>query len=199
MKKVLVLLAKGFEEIEAVTIIDILRRAQVLVHVCSISGKDDVEGSHGITLKSDMRLDYLDTKTDKYDLIFIPGGMPGAANLRDDPRVIELLKEFNDNKLLISAICAGPIVLDEAGLLKGRIGTSFPTFRDQLKYEEYKEETTVVSSNIITSRGPGTAMDLGFTILEQLGLESDAQRLREDMMYNFMVEEKIKKDRAEIM
>lgn len=189
MKKVLVLLAKGFEEIEAVTVIDILRRAHVKVHICSID-KEFVEGSHGITIKSDVRLEYIDINKDLYDLIYLPGGMPGAANLRDDIRVIELLKKYSGDNVLLSAICAAPIVLNEAGLLKDKEATSFPGFREVIDCRKYLEELTVSSGNIITSRGPATAMELGFTLLEKLGLEAEAHDLREDMLYNFLLEKK---------
>jgi 4-methyl-5(b-hydroxyethyl)-thiazole monophosphate biosynthesis len=189
LKKVLVLLAKGFEEIEAVTVIDILRRAHVKVHICSID-KEFVEGSHGITIKSDVRLEYIDINKDIYDLVYLPGGMPGAANLRDDERVIELLKKYNGENVMLSAICAAPIVLSEAGLLKDKEATSFPGFKEVIDCNKYLEEVTVTSGNVITSRGPATAMELGYTLLEKLGLASEAHDLREDMLYNFLLEKK---------
>ena len=102
MKKVLVLLAQGFEEIEAVAVIDILRRAGVIVQICS-TGKEYVTGNHGITIKSDVRLDYIDVYSDTYDLIYIPGGQPGATNLKDDERVIDLLKKYDTDQVLLAA------------------------------------------------------------------------------------------------
>jgi len=187
MKKVLVLLASGFEEIEAVAVIDILRRAGVIVQICS-TGKESVTGNHGITLKSDVRLDYIDVYSDTYDLIYIPGGQPGATNLKDDQRVIDLLKKYDSDQVLIAAICAGPTVLEEAGLLNEREGTSFPTYKDALKFKEYLEVPFVKSKNILTSRGAGTAMEMGYKILEELGLKDEAVELRENMQYNFMLD-----------
>lgn len=186
MKKVLVLLAKGFEEIEAITVIDILRRtSDVIVHIGS-AGKQFLTGAHGIVIKSDLRIDYIDLFTDTYDLVYIPGGMPGAENLRENEKVIELIQTYYKDNSKIAAICAGPIVLEKAGLLENEIGTSYPGFDKELSFKEYKEDLVVVSNNIITSRGPGTAMELGFVILEQLGLESESKRLREEMQYNFL-------------
>lgn len=191
MKKVLVLLAKGFEEIEAISVIDILRRTpDVIVHICS-TGNQFVTGAHGIVIKSDLRIDYIDLFTDTYDLVYIPGGMPGAESLRDNEKVIELINKYYKDDTKIAAICAGPIVLERAGLLEGEVGTSYPGFENELSFKEYKEELVVVSDNIITSRGPGTSMELGFVILEELGLESESKRLREEMQYNFL-KDKIK-------
>ena len=186
MKKVLVLLAQGFEEIEAVAVIDILRRAGVIVQICS-TGKEDVTGNHGITLKSDVRLDYIDIYSDTYDLIYLPGGQPGATNLKNDQRVIDLLKKYDEDQVLLAAICAAPTVLEEAGLLNEREGTSFPTYKDVLHFKEYMEVPFVKSKNILTSRGAGTAMEMGFKILEELGLKKEALELRETMQYNFML------------
>lgn len=187
MKKVLVLLAQGFEEIEAVAVIDILRRAGVIVQICS-TGKEYVTGNHGITIKSDVRLDYIDVYSDTYDLIYIPGGQPGATNLKDDERVIDLLKKYDNDQVLLAAICAGPTVLEEAGLLNEREGTSFPTYKDVLHFKEYLEVPFVKSKNILTSRGAGTAMEMGYKILEELGLKDEAIELRENMQYNFLLE-----------
>ncbi|NLC67075.1 MAG: DJ-1/PfpI family protein [Clostridium sp.] len=186
MKKVIVLLANGFEEIEAISVIDILRRSSdVIVQICSID-KEYVTGAHGIVIKSDVRIDYIDLYTDTYDLIYIPGGMPGAASLRDNEKVQELLKWHHKEETKMAAICAGPIALEAAGILKGEKGTSFPGFEDQLSYDKYVKEPVVVSGNIITSRGAGTSMELGFVILEELGLKEESERLREEMQYNFL-------------
>ena len=186
MKKVIVLLANGFEEIEAISVIDILRRSSdVIVQICSID-KEYVTGAHGIVIKSDVRIDYIDLYTDTYDLIYIPGGMPGAASLRDNEKVQELLKWHHKEETKMAAICAGPIALEAAGILKGEKGTSFPGFEDELSYDKYVKEPVVVSGNIITSRGAGTSMELGFVILEELGLKEESERLREEMQYNFL-------------
>lgn len=187
MKKALVLLAEGFEEIEAIAVIDILRRGNVTVHVCSLD-KEHVTGAHSITVKSDVRLEYIDIKTDNYDLIYLPGGIPGATNLRDDPRVIDLLKQYDEEGAILSAICAGPIVLERAGLLADKEVTSFPSFKKDLHFKAYHDRPAVVSGNVVTGRGAGTAMELGFTLLEELGLKERADKLREDMQYNLLFE-----------
>lgn len=187
MYKVLVLLAKGFEEIEAIAVIDILRRANVKVQICS-TDKEYVTGSHGITVKSDVRIEFIDIYNDTYDLIYVPGGQPGVDNLAADDRVLELLKKYHEDGTLLAAICAGPKVLDTAGLLTDKEVTSYPTYKGKLNVKNYVDEVFVRSANVLTGRGPGTAMDMGFHILEAMGLPEEAVRLRQEMQYDFLLE-----------
>ena len=189
-KRALVLLAPGFEEIEAVSVIDILRRAKVKVQVASITEKEDVTGSHNITLKSDVRLEFIDIYNDDYDLVYLPGGVPGVNNLAASEKVLDLLRKYNEDRVLIGAICAAPWVLEEAGVLKGHEATSAPTFEEKIHPDKYVHEVFVKSGNILTSRGAGTSMEMGFSLLEALGLQEDAAKLREDMQYNFLLEKK---------
>ena len=127
MKKVAVLFHDGFEEVEALSVVDIMRRANV---ECTMVGMDKLEvtSSHQIKIKMDQIYDGLDN----YDAVVIPGGMPGASNLRDDSRVIDLVKQFNHDGKIIGAICAGPIVLQEADVIKGKTVTCYPGFEEQL-------------------------------------------------------------------
>lgn len=185
-KRVMVLLAPGFEEIEAVSVIDILRRAKVNVQVCSITEKEYVTGSHNITIKSDVRLDFIDIYNDEYDLIYLPGGVPGVNNLADNENVIKLLQKYDEDGTYIGAICAAPWVLNEAGILKEHDATSAPTFKDKISPKSYLDKVFVSSGNILTSRGAGTSMEMGFRILETLGMKEESDRLREDMQYNFL-------------
>ena len=165
MKKVLVTLAPGFEEIEAVTVIDVLRRSGARV---SIAGTIDglIEGARGVKVAPDEYLNNM--KTDDLDLLVLPGGQPGTDNLKNDPRITALLKKMADKKKLIGAICAAPIILEKNGLLQNRKRTSHPSVKEVLTGNLYLEESVVVDQNIITSRGPGTAMEFALKLVELL-------------------------------
>jgi 4-methyl-5(b-hydroxyethyl)-thiazole monophosphate biosynthesis len=165
MPSVCVLLAEGFEEIEAVTIIDVLRRADVDVATVGVSGIE-VTGSHGITIQADRALGA--DSHDIWDLVVLPGGMPGASNLRDDGRVQALLRAQCDRGGRVAAICAAPIALARAGLLEHRKATSYPSFADQLGQVRYSEDRVVVDDRITTSRGPATAMLFALELVAQL-------------------------------
>ena len=183
MKKVCVLLAEGFEEVEALTVSDIMRRAKVSCDLISIKDKK-VTSSHGVTVEADKLLD----DDMEYDLIVLPGGMPGATNLRDDERVIKILKKQNKEGKLIGAICAAPIVLGKAGLTDGRKITSYPGYEDELPNCDYSEEAVVVDGNIITSRGPATAMAFSYKLLEMLGYSHEVDAIASGMLYKMFIE-----------
>ncbi|MGL5353877.1 MAG: DJ-1 family glyoxalase III [Clostridium sp.] len=165
MKKVAVLLANGFETIEALTVVDILRRAEVCCDTFSL-GDLDVLTSHKIIVKADKMLG--DNKLHEYDCIVIPGGMPGAKNLKEDSRVIEIIKDFNNNGKLICALCAGPIVLAQAGIIEGIDITCYPGFEKELGSCNYKDELVVSFENIITGKGPAATIDFSFEILKNI-------------------------------
>ncbi|AWK50900.1 DJ-1 family protein [Clostridium beijerinckii] len=179
MKKVCVLLADGFEEIEALTVSDVMRRANLTCDLVSIKEKQ-VKSSHGLVVEAD-KLFHEDME---YDLVVIPGGVPGAPNLRDDERVINFVKKQNKEGKLIGAICAGPIVFARAGIIEGRKITSYPGFEDELPKCEYLEEAVVVDGNIITSRGPATAMAFSYKLLEKLGYVNEARTIFQGMLYS---------------
>lgn len=179
MKRTAVFLADGFEEIEALTVVDIIRRGNVECDMVSIKNIE-VTGAHGIKVKSDK---ILDETINDYDLIVFPGGMPGATNLKQDKKVIEVVKKFYKEGKLVSAICAAPIVLAQAGIIEGKNITSYPGFEEQLKGCNYKEDRVVVDGNIITSRGPATAMEFAYKLLEVLGNET-YNDLKKGMLYN---------------
>lgn len=180
MKNIIVLLANRFEEIEALTPVDYLRRRGILVDLVSIEEDLEVEGAHGIKVMADKNFKDIDFSA--YDGLIIPGGMPGAANLRDDSRVIKLVKDFNNNHKLVSAICAGPIVLEEAKILDGKNVTSYPGFEDQLS-GDYLEDKVVRDENIITARGPAIAVDFTIEILDYLLGSKDVVDLKNDILY----------------
>ena len=167
MSRVIVPLASGFEEIEAVTVVDLLRRAGVEVHTASLDGPQ-VTGSHGITVVADMALDAV--QAEDYDMIVLPGGMPGAANLGNDARVISLLRRFAAAGRYVAAICAAPSVLAHAGLLEARAATSFPGFLtdDSAPGIRLRDDPVVIDGRVATSRGAGTAMEFGLALIELL-------------------------------
>lgn len=167
MARVLVPLAQGCEELEAVTIIDLLRRAGIEVIT---AGLDDqpVKASRGVMLIPDMSLDK--ALTQEYDLVALPGGLPGADYLDDDSRIQQLLKKMASENKFTAAICAAPRVLASAGLLENKHATSFPGTLEKLNLTSTTIETdpVVQDGKVITSRGPGTAMDFALTLIENL-------------------------------
>ena len=173
MAKVLVPLADGCEELEAVTIIDLLRRAGIEVVTAGLKG-GIVKASRGVQLVPDVALDV--ALQDDYDMVVLPGGMPGASNLKDDKRIIELLKKMAEAGKYTAAICAAPMVLAEAGVLDGKRATSYPGFLDALPGVTVSAAAVVQDGKVLTSRGPGTAMDFALALVEVLsGIEKRQQ------------------------
>lgn len=167
MATVLVPLAQGCEELEAVTIIDLLRRAGVTVITAGLDA-EPVKASRGTVLVPDTTLDAV--MTQEFDMIVLPGGLPGADHLNNDARIHTLLKQMHDANKYTAAICAAPKVLASAGLLKGRHATSYPGSIDAAALQDvmYEEKPVVIDGKVITSRGPGTAMDFALNLIEQL-------------------------------
>jgi len=162
-KKIAVHLAEGFEETEAVSIIDILRRADIEVIMVSITGKLQVTGAHHITILADALFEEVDYN-DLY-MIVLPGGMPGAANLNAHVGLKDQIKLFNTQNRPLAAICAAPMVLGNLGILKGKQAVSFPGFEKYLKDAEVLTLPVVESGNVITSRGIGTVLKFALTIV----------------------------------
>ncbi len=165
MAKVLVPLADGCEELEAVTIVDLLRRAGVEVVTAGLK-PGVVKASRGVQLVPDVALDAV--LQDDFDMVVLPGGMPGAAHLKDDARIVELLKRMAAAGKYTAAICAAPMVLAEAGVLNGRQATSYPGFLDGLPGVTISGAAVVQDGKVLTSRGPGTAMDFALALVEAL-------------------------------
>ncbi len=161
-KHVLCLLADGFEEIEAITPIDLLRRAGVEVIIASLR-EGPVTGRCGIRMEADVLLS--EVNSDSFDLLLIPGG-PGVVELRSDGRAVVLARDFNTAGKIVAAICAAPLVLKDAGLLGGRRFTSHDSVHDELP--GVINERVVVDGNLITSRGAGTALDFGLALVRHL-------------------------------
>lgn len=183
MKKIAVLVASGFEEIETIGIVDILRRGEL--H-CDLVGLENVvTGAHGISIQCDKVID--DKISQEYDMIVLPGGRPGADNLRDNDLIIKAIKDMNDENKWIAAICAAPIALERAGVLEDKNFTAYPGYDEIIKSGNYKEDIVVVDGKIITSRGPATVFEFSYSLLDLLGV--DTSHLREDMLYNFLLGE----------
>ncbi len=165
MKTVLVPIAPGFEEIETITVVDILRRAGARV---TLAGAEDgpLKGARGILVMPDEQLNNILEKD--FDLIVLPGGQPGTDNLRKDVRVTQLLKKMDGLGKNIAAICAAPLVLMDAGILEKRCVTSHPSVQSDLQGIRYKDDRVVVDGHIVTSRSPGTAMEFSLKLIEVL-------------------------------
>jgi 4-methyl-5(b-hydroxyethyl)-thiazole monophosphate biosynthesis len=167
MARVLVPLAPGCEELEAVTIIDLLRRAGIEVVTAGLES-GPVRASRGVTLMPDTDLDSV--LADDFDMIVLPGGLPGAERLDDDPRIRALVRRLAETGRYTAAICAAPRVLANAGLLDGKSATAYPGHLEKLARPEVRlsPEPVVSDGRVITSRGPGTAMDFALTLIEAL-------------------------------
>lgn len=172
MKKVLVPFADGFEEIEAITIVDVLRRAGVEVITASITNKQEVTGSHDIKVKVDKLFSELESET--FDMIVLPGGMPGSANLNQHEGLKKMiLKQKNQDKY-IGAICAAPLVIGNMGLLSGVKATCYPGFEKYLVGADISNDGVVIDNKIVTGRGAGYAMAFALKLVELLTSEDMA-------------------------
>jgi 4-methyl-5(b-hydroxyethyl)-thiazole monophosphate biosynthesis len=165
MSGVLILLAEGCEELEAVTVIDLLRRAGIEVLAAGLE-KGSITASRGVKLIPDIQLtEVLDRD---FDMIVLPGGARGAERLAADPAVQDMLQRMARQNKYTAAICAAPKVLAQAGLLKGRRATSYPGILDDAEDVVYATDPVIIDGRIVTSRGPGTAMDFALTLIELL-------------------------------
>ncbi|MEW6678418.1 MAG: DJ-1 family glyoxalase III [Pseudomonadota bacterium] len=167
MASVLIPLAPGFEDLEATTLVDLLRRADIEVITAGLH-PGLVQGARGMRVQPDAHLDEVLARD--FDMIALPGGMPGAENLKNDARIQALLKRLAAAGKYTTAICAAPIALAQAGLLDGRRITSYPGFIDKAPPPgaTYLADAVVVDGRVVTSRGPGTAMDFALTLVELL-------------------------------
>ncbi|HEX9059633.1 MAG TPA: DJ-1 family glyoxalase III [Clostridia bacterium] len=180
MKKVLVHLADGFEEIEAITVIDVLRRAGINTVTVSMSGKKEVSGAHHIVVEADALFDnalYKDA-----DMIVLPGGGPGTKNLKAHTGLAAIIKEFNESRKWIAAICAAPTVLGCLGILNGKNAVCYPGCEDELTGAATREDAVMVDGHIITSRAPGTAFEFSFKLVELLLGSAEVAQLKEGML-----------------
>lgn len=180
MSLVYVHLADGFEEIEALTVVDVLRRAAVEVKTVSMEDGKAVRGAHDITVTADLMFEEADYEA--CEMIVLPGGMPGTANLAKHEGLAKQLNAFAQKGKWLAAICAAPTVLGKLSLLKGKRATSFPGTADQLSGAVYSEDRVVRDGKIITSRSPGTAMEFSLELVKLLKDGQTAASLRKSMI-----------------
>lgn len=179
MGTVYVFFADGFEEIEAFTAVDTLRRAGLNVEIVSVTSDEIVMGAHDVSLLCDVNFENCDFSD--ADLLLLPGGMPGAGTLDKHVGLRKLILDFAEKNKPIAAICAAPMVLGKLGLLKGRKATCYPSFEQYLEGAQCVDEPVVCDGNIITAMGPGAAMEFSLTIVELLLGKGKAEELVEAM------------------
>jgi len=184
MSRILVPLARGFEEIEAVSIIDVLRRAEIEVLVTSLDEESSVQGAHGIVIQTDFLMKDISSET--LDMIVLPGGWDGTLALADDANVQRILKEMDAKGKNIAAICAAPYALQKAGVLKGEY-TCYPSVEDEINKEGFQGDTAMVveSQNIITSRGPATAICFALSIVKKLQGKKQFETLKSELLASY--------------
>lgn len=181
MSKIAIFFATGFEEIEALTVVDILRRAEESVEMVSITDERRVTSSHGVEVTADKV--FSEVNFDETDVIVLPGGMPGTKNLEAFAPLMEQVDAFVKAGKLVTAICAAPSILGHRGHLKGKNACSFPTFEDHLEGADVKRKPAVIDGNIITGRGMGAAIPFGLAILEKLQGKDAAEAMAEKIVF----------------
>lgn len=180
MAKVLIVISKGFEEIEAISVIDILRRAQISVTIAAVESIETA-GAHNVLIKADKMID--DIKSEDFDMIVLPGGLPNAFTLAQNEKVQSLLKEFKEKEKFIGAICAAPFALDKAKVLNKKY-TCYPSFEKKIDSSCYVEDETVVTDGkIITSKGPATAMPFALELVKTLKGEEVYKNIKSGLLF----------------
>jgi len=174
--KVLVPLAEGFEEIETATIVDVLRRADIDVTLAGLVSSI-VEGAHGIKIVVDKKISDIDP--DNFDAIVLPGGNPGYVNLSNSSTIIKIIKDFDQKKKIIGAICGAPVVLAKAGILNDRIATCYPGIEKNIPRP--RDGRVVIDNNIITSKSPGTAIEFALKLVEIISGKKKAEKIKEEL------------------
>ena len=179
-KNIAVHLAEGFEEIEAISIIDVLRRAEFDIAVVSVTGKKEVTSKQGVTIVADQLFE--NTDYENTDMIVLPGGMPGAKNLKGHEGLREKILDFHQKGKPLGAICAAPMVLGDLGILNNKNATCFPGFEDELKGANITGNEVEVDGKIITGKGAGVAVKFALQIVEFLKNKEIADKLAEKMI-----------------
>lgn len=179
MNKAAILMAPGFEESETLTIVDILRRAGLMADTFSF-GAEFVTGMQGMTIQADKRFG---EEIEGYDMLVLPGGRPGGDNLRSNPDVLRLIRQFNEQGKFIAAMCSGTVALSDAGVIEGKHVTGYVGYEKKLAGGIFADRVVVRDGNLITSQGPATPYPFAYALAEALG--ADTRTLREKMLYNF--------------
>lgn len=182
MAEIAVFFSDGFEEIEALTVVDLCRRANIKVDMVSVTKKKQVKGSHNIVIEMDQLIE--DVDFDKIDMIVLPGGGAGTEGLEKNKCLMEHVDDFYKKGKYISAICAAPSILGHRGYLKGREACSYPSFESHLEGAQVIKEPVAVSEHIITSRGMGCSFEFGLAIVERFTDKVTAEKLAGAVIYN---------------
>jgi 4-methyl-5(b-hydroxyethyl)-thiazole monophosphate biosynthesis len=185
-KRIYTFLADGFEEIEAITPTDIWKRIGFEVITVGVNGKQ-IKGAHGIIITADIEID--EVAPESADAIFLPGGMPGSVNLRDNDKVIEIIQKVYSENKIVSAICAAPIALAKAGILENKKFTCYPSFEKEINEDLYTNNMVEVTENIVTGKGPGAAFEFAETVASQL--QPNNQKINEVLKGMLIKEEYI--------
>jgi protein deglycase len=180
MKSVCVFFANGFEEIEAISIVDVIRRAGISVTMVSIMGSLEVTGSHQIKVLTDQLFEEVDFNG--VEMLILPGGMPGAKNLASHNGLKQQILNFNKNNKLLGAICAAPLVFGELGILKNKEATCYPGFERYLEGARITKGPIALAGNILTGKGPGVAIQFALKIVEILKGKETADSLRDSLI-----------------
>ena len=176
-----IFLADGFEEIEGLMVVDLLRRADIDITMVSMSEKKQVTGAHGISVTGDAIFQEIDFSNK--DMLILPGGMPGTTNLMEHKELVQLLIDHNEEGKMIGAICAAPSVLGVNKILEGKHATCFPGFEEKLLGAAYLDEKVVKDKNIITSKGLGTALDFALAMIEHYKGSKVAKEIKYSVQY----------------
>ncbi len=179
---VVVFLATGFEEVEAMGIVDTLRRAGIEVVIAGLQ-TGAIEGGHGVMVVPDREIEGINIGD--FDAVILPGGSPGYVNLGNDKRVLDAVRKAFELGKVVAAICAAPSVLAKAGILEGKKATIYPGLETALAGAKHINERVVVDGKIITSQGPGTALEFGVKLVETLVGEKSARELKDSLIANF--------------
>lgn len=182
MSKVCIFLADGFEEIEGLTVVDLLRRAGISIVMVSIMETKHIIGAHQISIDADEMFDRVDYSG--MDMLILPGGMPGTKYLSEHEGLASLLKQFNQDNKWIAAICAAPSVLGKYDILKGKRATCYPGFEEKLMGAHRSNEKVILDQNVITGKGMGVAIEFSLKIIETLLGKASAEEIAEAIQFN---------------
>lgn len=181
MKKAYLFLAAGFEEVEALTVVDILRRGGVDCMTVSVMGDYDVTSSHNVTVRADLVFEH--QSLEDGDMLIMPGGIPGTPNLKAHKGLEKLIHQYEEDGKYLAAVCAAPTIYGEMGLLQGKAATCFPGMEEGLVGADKKTDKVVCDGQFITSRGMGTCIDFGLTLLEKLADKETAETIARKIVY----------------
>ena len=176
MSKLMVLLPNGYEEIEALTVVDFCRRAGIEVDMVSVTGDLNTVGDHNIVIKADKKIE--DIALSDYMGLVTPGGMPGTKMLKENAKVLDTVKKFFDENKLVASICASPMVLEAAGVAPEIEGTIYPGLEGEMNFKKFIEKPVVKYENVITSRGPATAPLFAYEIIEYIAGKEAAEKVK---------------------